>query len=108
MPRLSALIPRKALHVVALMAMVGVLWSGAGVDFWIAACSDDLHLVSPLEKTDGEPEEDHEKDQQQEVKITGSLLECPYVPAHGKLRPVRVVCLSTLHQVDVLTPPPEC
>ncbi len=112
MLRLSNLMPRKALYVVALTAIVGVLWSGAGVDFWMAAaCSDDLHLVSPLEKGDNEPlEAPHKKDKQQDAKIPIPILmeKSARVWRVPLLRPFVEVLMSPLHHPDVLTPPPEC
>ncbi len=109
MLRLSDIIPRTALHLVALMAIVGVLWSGAGVQWWMASLSEKTHLVSTASQNDGEPVEDHhKKDKHQDTKILIRTEMSERAWSTSLVRPSVEIVLSPLHHPDVLTPPPEC
>lgn len=109
MLRLSDIVPRTAIHVVALMAIVGVLWSGVGINWWMASPGEQTHLVTPADQSDGEPLEDHhKKDKQQDFKVLIYMEMSERAWNTSLVRPFVEVVLSHLHHPDVLTPPPEC
>lgn len=108
MPSFSRLFPRTVIRLVAAMAIMGVLWSGVGIEWWVVSCDEAMHFVSsPFEKGDHDAQEEHKKEPKQDVKI----LNCAHrvsMPLH--VLPVclnRTTTLASLHHPEVPTPPPK-
>ncbi len=107
MPSLSRLFPRTVIHLVATMAIAGVLWSGVGIELWIVSCDETVHFMSPLEKGDHDTHDEHKKEHKQDVKIL-SCAQRASMPLYVlSVCLIRETTLASLHHPEVPTPPPK-
>ncbi|GEM_PF-4753533 len=97
------------LRTIAVLAMVSVLWSGSGLQWWMAVLHGNYEMMSWCVTEETDNHEDHHEHKDYDLKIllevvkTGREAECQI-----RIKPIVDLFLLSSCEGEVLTPPPEC